>query len=149
MQNLNFDEGYKEFNINGDESRVIRFNPSDIGIIERFNEAKKNITGYQEKLKDIPLKADGNPDVEEKEYETAARLVGETRKFINTQIDYVFANPVSDTVFGMQSPLSSVGGVPLFERFMNCAKPFVEKEIKSESEVQQKRISKYQKVYHK
>ena len=29
MQSLNFDEGIKSFAINGDESRVIRFNPAD------------------------------------------------------------------------------------------------------------------------
>ena len=38
MQCISFDEGYKEFAINNDENRVIRFNPKDFGILTRMED---------------------------------------------------------------------------------------------------------------
>lgn len=146
MQNIRFDEGYKEFMINDDPNRIIRFNPADYGIIERFNTAHKEILTEMEKIqKDFNIKADGSPDVPEGELEEAAELMAKVRKIICDKIDYIFGNPVSEIVFGTQSPLSSVKGVPLFERFIMAAQPFIEKEVKAEQEASQKRVSKYTK----
>ena len=146
MQSLRFDEGYKEFMINDDPNRVIRFNPADYGIIERFNKARKDIIAEMAKIqKDFDLKPDGSPDVSEDELEEAAGIIEKVRKLICDKIDYIFGNPVSEVVFGTQSPLSSVKGVPLFERFIQAAQPFIEKEVKAEQEASQKRVSKYTK----
>ena len=61
MQSIRFDDGYKEFMINDDPNRVIRFNPADYGIIERFNTARKDITAEMEKLEgDVELKPDSS-----------------------------------------------------------------------------------------
>lgn len=148
MHNLNFDDGFEEFMINNDENRVIRFNPSDISFIERFNEVVKNITAYQDKLKDVQLNTDGSAQ-EGESYQQTAELVAESRKFINEQIDYVFGSEVSDKVFGVQSPLSSVKGEFLFKRFLDCVTPLMGDKLKEESEVQKKNLDKYKKVYHK
>jgi len=146
MQSLRFDEGYKEFMINDDPNRVIRFNPADYGIIERFNKARKDIIAEMEKIqKDFDLKPDGSPDVPEDELEEAAGIIEKVRKLICDKIDYIFGNPVSEVVFGTQSPLSSVKGVPLFERFIQAAQPFIEAEVKAEQEASKKRIEKYTK----
>ena len=39
MRSINFDDGLKSFAINGDESRVIRFNPGDLNMKVRAKEA--------------------------------------------------------------------------------------------------------------
>ena len=146
MQGIRFDEGYKEYMINDDPNRVIRFNPADYGIIERFNKARKDIIAEMEKIqKDFDLKPDGSPDVSEDELEEAAGIIEKVRKLICDKIDYIFGNPVSEVVFGTQSPLSSVKGVPLFERFIQAAQPFIEAEVKAEQEASKKRIEKYTK----
>lgn len=146
MQSLRFDEGYKEFCINDDPNRVIRFNPSDYGIIERFNKARKEILAEMEKIqKDFDLKPDGSPDVPEDELEETAGIIEKVRKLICDKIDYIFGSPVSDVAFGKQSPLSSVKGVPLFERFIQAAQPIIEEEVRKEQEASQKRVSKYTK----
>lgn len=36
MTSLKFDDGYKEYSINGDESRVIRINTTDFAIFDRI-----------------------------------------------------------------------------------------------------------------
>ena len=47
MRSISFCENYKSFSINGDESRVIRFNPDDPNILVRAEEAQKRISEKQ------------------------------------------------------------------------------------------------------
>ena len=146
MQSIRFDDGFKEFMINDDPNKVIRFNPSDYGIIERFNTARKDILNEIEKLqKDFDIKPDGTPDVPEDELEEAAGMMSKARKLICDKVDYIFGSPVAEIVFGNQSPLSSVKGIPLFERFIRAAQPYIEKEVKAEQEASMKRVNKYTK----
>lgn len=140
MQNLNFDDGYKEFSINNDESRVIRFNPADFGILERIKIAYDEIEKATRINDDIELKADGTPL---EAIGQAAEIVKGVSDTIKQQIDYIFNSPVSEMVFGNQSPLGMVKGVPLYERFLNAVTPVIEKEVRSEMVASQKRISKY------
>jgi len=142
MQSIKFDDGFKEFMINDDPSRVIRFNPADYGIIERFDKARKEIAAEVDKIQeDINIKPDGS--AEEDDLGEAADLLDRTNKLIRDKIDYIFDSQVSDIAFGRQSPLSSVKGLPLFERFIRAAQPYIEKEVRKEQEASQKRISKY------
>jgi len=143
MQSIRFDDGYKEFMINDDPNKIIRFDPADFGIIERFNTAMKNIEKASETIKnDIDINPQGEPL---SELEEAAEAVAKVNKLIKDQIDYIFDSPVSDMVFGNKSPLALVKGVPLFERFIMAAKEVIEKEVKKEMEASQKRIEKYTK----
>ncbi len=143
MQSLKFEEGYKEFCINDDETRVIRFNPADYGLIERFSEARKAIIKAVDGLeKDVNLNPNGNP---EDELEEAAQLVKSINELIDTQINYIFDSDVAKIAFGNQSRVSTVKGKFLFERFMDAVGPYIEKEIKVEQAASQKRIEKYTK----
>jgi len=143
MQSIRFDDGYKEFMINDDPNKVIRFDPTDFAIIERFNNAMKNIEKATENLEnDVNIDSKGEPL---SELEEAAEAVAKVNKLIKEQIDYIFDSPVSEMVFGNKSPLALVKGVPLFERFIMAAKEVIEKEVKKEMEASQKRIEKYTK----
>lgn len=142
MQNLIIDDGYKEYKINGDENRVIRFNPSDFSIIERINTAYEEINKATDIDTDIELKPDGKPV---SELEKAAEIVSGINTTIKKQIDYIFNSPVSDAVFGNQSPLSMVKGTPLYERFLNAVVPIIRQEVAKEQEASRKRIEKYTK----
>jgi hypothetical protein len=140
MQNLNFDDGYKEFSINGDESRVIRFNPADFGILERIKDAYDAIEKASDIKEDIELKPDGTP---KSELLQAAEIVKYVNDVINKQIDYIFNSNVSEVAFGKQSPLGLVKGVPLYKRFLDTVMPVIKKEVEKEMKESQKRISKY------
>lgn len=143
MQSIRFDDGYKEFMINDDPNKVIRFDPADVGIIERFNTAIKNIEkARQELTSDIEIDSKGDPI---DDLESSAEAVAKVRKLINEQIDYIFDSPVSEMVFGNRSPLALAKGVPLFERFIMAAQEVIEKEIKEEMKASQKRVEKYTK----
>ena len=143
MQSIRFDDGYKEFMINDDPDKVIRFDPADFGIIERFNTARKNIEKSTDTLgNDVAIDSKGAPV---DELESAAEAVSRVSNFIKEQVDYIFDSPVSDMVFGNKSPLAMVKGVPLFERFIVATQSVIEKEIKTEMKASEKRISKYTK----
>ncbi|MBO5198060.1 MAG: hypothetical protein J6B85_06010 [Lachnospiraceae bacterium] len=138
MFNINIDDGYKEFTINNDPNRVIRFNPADIAIIERFDTAGRVMKEAAEAVSDIPLQPDGSTSIQD-----AAYAVAKVNQTIREQIDYIFNYPVSDAVFGNQSPLASVGGIPLFEQFLTAAIAYVKTEIRSEQRASAARIEKY------
>lgn len=144
MQNIRFDDGFKEFMLNDDPDKVIRFDPTDFAIIERFNTAMKNIEKSTNGLtNDVEVDSKGEPL---SELESAAESVSKVNKFIREQIDYIFDSPVSGIVFGNKSPLAMVKGAPLFERFIVAAQSVIEKEIKAEMKASEKRVSKYTKL---
>lgn len=144
MQNLIIDDGLKEFTINGDSNRVIRFNPADLNLLERFDQAEKVIEEEQKKLQDdIKLKASGEPVEEQEDFEESIEVISKVNKLIKDQIDFIFDSDVSDVVFGNQSPMSTVKGKPLFERVFDAIRPVLEKEITKEMKASEKRINKY------
>lgn len=136
---LIFDEGFKEFNINGDPNRVIRFNPTDISIIERAQKVKKEIGEEVKRLDKLEINDD----------EAVAKAVEEVNKIIKEKINYIFGSDVSETVFGVQSPLASANGITLVERFIAAAIPVIQKEIEDEDKKSKARMSKYTERYHK
>lgn len=136
---LIFDEGFKEFNINSDPNRVIKFNPTDISIIERAQKVKKEIGEEVKKLDKLEINDD----------EAVAKAVEEVNKIIKEKINYIFGSDVSETVFGVQSPLASANGVTLAERFIAAAIPIIQKEIEDEDKKSKARMSKYTERYHK
>lgn len=136
---LIFDEGFKEFNINGDPNRVIKFNPTDISIIERAQKVKKEIGEEVKKLDKLEINDD----------ESVAKAVEEVNKIIKEKINYIFGSDVSEAVFGVQSPLASANGVTLAERFIAAAIPIIQKEIEDGDKKSKARMSKYTERYHK
>lgn len=139
MRNINIDDGLKEFTINGDKNRVIRFNPADINLLDRLDRAEKDLEVEKEKLEEdveIDLKGEAK-NREDVEY------IREMNNLIKDKIDFIFDADVSEAVFGNQSPLSTVKGRPYFERFLDAIRPVLEEEITKEVEATDKRVSKY------
>ena len=143
MQKLSFDEGYKEFSINGDVNRVIRFNPSDLAIIKRLEEAKNKISESMAIKDDIELDNEGKPVDSLENY---SKVISHIDNVIKEQINYIFDNNVADVVFGNQSPLANIKGKPLYERFMESVMPEIKKAVEEEAKESRKRVAKYTKV---
>lgn len=136
MQSISFDEGYKEFSINGDESRVIRFNPKDFGILTRMESTLSDFSELEKKLKE------SNED----DFVGVLKDVEET---IYIKMDEIFNADVHDIIFNHQSPVALVGGEFLFMRVINAIIPIMEKEINKERKESEKRMAKYTEKYHK
>ena len=109
MKSINFETGYKEFTINDDPERVIRFNPTDADILQRFRKALDDIRGEKKKLKDVGLKADGTASEDEMfTLEQASNELEKFNEFIRAELKYIFNSDVYDAVFAGQSPLAVV-----------------------------------------
>lgn len=51
MKSINFDEGYKKYAINGDESRVVKIKIGDFNLLERLKSAMAEIESLKEKFR--------------------------------------------------------------------------------------------------
>lgn len=140
-QSINFDDGFKSYEINGDPQRVVRIDTADYGLIERLRTAKNNIGEEMKKYEGVKIKSDGSADLDD---ETAADNLRDLGEFIRGQFDFIFNSNVSEALFGTASPLSTRGGVPLFERVFNAIVPIIEKDIESEHKKAEARIKKYE-----
>ena len=150
MQSLNFDDGLKSFAINGDESRVIRFNPADPDLIIRYDKARKRIKEMStENLAAVKLDGSGNLlSKEEDGYREAAQALEEVNQTIREALKDLFVSDVYDIVFMGTSPFAgtSDGGF-VFEAFMEAVKPILENGIAEYRTASEKRMEKYTKGY--
>lgn len=127
--NLKFNDGLKEYAINGDENKIIRFNPTDYNIKKRADEAAKKIESIAEEYK--------NKGVDDL---TAVEVLDtETRKMIN----YICGSDVCSVAFGSTHAMTICGGTPLYENFLNALIPLIESEVKAA----QKKVGKKAKGY--
>lgn len=146
IKNINFDDGYKSFTLNGDKQRVIRFNPADPNFIKRAMEAEKRIIQSKFLLDDLNLNPDGTP---EEMADNTVKAINEFEEIMKDQINYIFNANVYDTVFAGQSPLCIVGKnrLYLFEAFMDSVIPVIAAEIEEYNKESMSKVSKYTKGY--
>lgn len=132
MNNIVFEEGIKEFAINNDESRILRFNPSDIGLVDRIKNELEKIDVYAK---------DNLGDKENFD------LAIELDKQLREHVDQMFYEGASQVIFADQNVMTTVNGMTIFERFfrslLNTMEPYVKKEGRKSKE----KIEKYRKQH--
>lgn len=129
MQNIHFDDGFKTYVLNGDESKVIKVNVTDFGIIDRFEKVKKD-------LEHLADKTTLSQSTDESEMQQTDRIIRE-------KINYIFGSDVSSVAFGSAYCFSPSGGIPVFAHFINAIMPVIEKEMQIETDKMQLNIDKY------
>lgn len=143
MQSLNFDDGYKSFAINNDESRVIRFNPSDPNQIQRYDEALKKIMAAKDKIgEDIQLTPDGSVKAAN-DLEFAAKVLRDADNVVRESLNYMFNSDVYDVVFAGQSPFCMIKGRFLLEHFLSAVGPVITQSSKEAAAASERRMGKY------
>lgn len=148
MQSINFSDGYKSFCINNDPDRVIRFNPTDIDIVKRFNQAMKELREEKEGLEDVNLNPDGTVADDDTTLERTSEVLEQFNQVIREKLNFIFKSDVYDTVFDGQSPMAIVGTERqlLFEAFMDAAFHIINEEVESAT---RERVDKYVSKYKK
>lgn len=129
MQNINFDDGFKTYVLNNDESKIIKVNVTDFGIIDRFEKVKKE-------LEDLTNKTTLTQSTDESEMQ-------QTDSIIREKINYIFGSDVSSVAFGSAYCFSPSNGMPVFVNFINAIMPVIEKEMQIETDKMQLNINKY------
>lgn len=94
MESIQIDSGTVRLCINGDESRVIEFDPTDMLFAERFyhilGDAETRMSEFQEQVREL---GDADPE----------KLIGMSiavGKYMREKIDEAFGPETSQTVFG-------------------------------------------------
>lgn len=125
VETLRIDTGAIRLAINGDESRIIEFNPEDIVFVERFYGLIKE---FEAKEVEFREKAEALANVSElDEYGIPVttgdniKLVKELCEYLRTKIDHVFGAGTSKKVFEDAQTLN------MFEQFFTGITPFVQK----------------------
>ncbi len=151
MANISFDDGYETFTINSDPQRIIRINPRDVNILDRFNTAMKELREESASMSGIEVNADGSPAADAGTLEAYTKKLDEFNRLINDKLNYIFTADVSSAAFGKQSPLSLVGdeGKFLFEVFLEAALHAVREKIEASAELVEGRSNKYTEKYAK
>lgn len=144
VRSINFDDGIKEYTINGDENRKLKINMNDIGLIDRIERSIRMMQKEVQDIKDVELSPDGTAELEE-----YAKPIRELNRIMRKEFDAVFYPGASNIVFGKQNPLSTVGGVSLYERFMKAFLDVVKPEMQKENAKSEEHIRKYKSQYDK
>lgn len=134
---INTQTNRKEIEIirDGEKAGSVYFSPSDTAILDRLEQVRH-------KLDTETVKEDGSFE----EMLAEARRVD---KILRDAVDYAFASPVSDVVFGNTYAFTTSGGVSLLEQFLEGAIEIITKEMEKEANASMERQAKYLDKYKK
>lgn len=114
MKSINFDEGYKTYAVNGDESRVIKIRISDFNLLKRVESAMTEIESLKNKYNG---KLSENTMIE---FDSSVRKI----------IDKAFDSDICANAFGSANICTVVnGGKLLFESFFEAFIPLLKSDL--------------------
>jgi len=122
---IRVDAGLKRILINGDESKVLEFNPLDIlfaerfyALIDKFEEKRKEFTARLDKLEEDKTEDEhGLPENLPDSFAIMKEMVG----FLHSEIDILFKSGTAEMVFGEHDNLDMI------QQFFDGLMPFIEK----------------------
>lgn len=130
----------KRFRIDGDDNRVIELNTSDMTILNRLDEADRQ-------LRELADKANFElADVEDENRDIVKELLA-TDKQMREIIDYLFDAPVSDVCAPDGSMYDPFNGKYRFEHIMEALFVQYENNIAEEIKKMRKNVQKYTSKY--
>ena len=143
----------KRFRINGDSSRILELNTSDLNIATRMSSAYERLVQYMDKVGKVleELPDEGEEANDEQEVELTKQL-DEIDKEMRKELDYIFDAPVSEVCGYGGSMYDPFNGMFRYEHIMDAITKLYETNLNSEFNAMRKRVnaktSKYTKKYH-
>lgn len=125
----------------GDEIGVFYFRPTDMGIIDRYNEIAKKFSEITEPLEKAEISPEGT--VEDLNDEESIAALKEAEKRLCEAVDYLFDGNMSKAFFGRMHPFSPVGGRFYCESAIEHVGQFISARFDAETEKISKRVEKY------
>lgn len=97
MESLNIETSKKRLCLNGDESKIIEFNPEDLDTRKKFFDASKEIFQKQREY-DIAVKEIESEQDDMKKTEKAFELEQNLYNLMKSIVDDIFGNGTSDMI---------------------------------------------------
>ena len=141
------DDGTKEITFEnqfGEEICKIHIRSGDISIIDRYQELMKDFDTIVAPLSNVELRNDGSSS-----FEDDWKVIKDVEKNIIDRINAIFDTKDAGRLFEQRNAFSTIGGEFYIEKVLTALGDVVSKEIAHESELAQKRISKYMKDVEK
>ena len=137
------DDGYQRIPINnkyGDEIGVFYFNPTDIGIIERYNKLAETFNAITEPLEAVEA-AHGGTDEEIEARQMEA--LEEAKERLYDAVDKLFGGNAAEAFFGSVHPFSPVDGKFYCEIVLETVGQFISEQFDVETKKMSARVEKY------
>lgn len=127
-------------NRHGDTLGVFYFRPTDVGMVDRFNEMASGFDKITEPLESVNINPDGTAD-DQIEAEVAA-LKEATRRLYEA-CDYAFGGNFAEAFFGKMNPFSPINGRFYCENALNVAGQFISTQFEREVKKVNTRVERY------
>lgn len=137
------DDGLKRVPIRnkyGQEIGVFFFRPTDLGMVDRFNEAALRFNEVAQLLDSLPEDGQGRVDMENPETTQTLRTAKEK---LFALCDYAFGAKMSEAFFGSMDPFSPVNGNLYCMNVLTALGDFIGAQFKRETEKLNSRVKKY------
>jgi len=124
----------------GEKVGTFYFNPTDIGIIERFKTASEKFDEVVEPLRSLQDTDDDSMRIE---------ALGECKERLFDVCDELFGGNLSEAFFGSVDPFSPTDGVFYCENALNAVSDFVSQQFEKETAKINARVDRYTRDYLK
>lgn len=124
----------------GDEIGVFYFQPTDIGIIDRYNKVIGEFDKITEPLENVNINSDGTAEGKEKAEQEALK---EAEKRLYEACDYLFGGNFAEAFFGKMHPFSPVNGRFYCENALNAVGQYISRQFNREVNKVNARVQKY------
>jgi len=144
--NITVDDGMRAVPITnnlGVEIGKFYFRPTDIGIIDRYNEIIEKVPDVFKPLENINIKSDGTAGSDDE-----MQILKESETKLYELCDYLFNGNLSEAFFGSMHPFSPLeSGMFYCENALDSVGKFIAAQFQRSVKGVEKRISGYTKGY--
>ena len=146
---IQVDDGYQQItikNLYGDEVGVFKFNPTDIGIVQRYNDFAKNfdrIVEPLERLSEASESKDGEISEEQQ------KALDEATERLYEAVNKLFNGDMASAFFGKVHPFSPVDGEFYCTKALESVRKFISQQFDAQTAKITKRVEKYTKIVNK
>ena len=139
MKSLNFPDGLEEYCLN--DRVTIRFNPTDLGFLERLSKAFEALDALQDEVRQSRESITDDREV----FPVARELDAKMRAILNELFDADICTPL----FGGMNLFASSSGLPVWANLMLAISDEVQSAMQGELDAREARIAKYVAKYQK
>lgn len=137
----------KRFRINGDNSKILELNVSDMGIVSRLNDSYPKLMSLQDKVAALANMNEGVDDMEL--LSTTASKLTEIDGEMRETIDFIFQSNVSEICGSEGSMYDPIEGTFRYEHIISTLVKLYENNLDAEFKKMKERVSKHTAKYTK
>ncbi len=129
------------FNLDGDQIGEFKFHPTDIGIVNRFNEMAGEFDKIIQPLENVNIGVDGNAE-DDNSAEAIAAFDDAVKRLFGA-VDYIFGGNASEAFFSGMHPFSPVGDNFYCMQVLEKVSDFIGQQFNAEMQKIDTRITKH------